>query len=377
MTTDPGAVFDEMAKTSAPLSRVADRDSFYIHLPGGLQAGKVTEDGWCLEPLWLNGQARRGGTVRKNELVRYVTALGLWPVGFHNFGWFKGEHSSHWVPMTSKSDSHVNDPAQLWGNISYQVSHLRREPRFASAQTLDEIAALADERNETDRLAHSITLSIRSMGTSVLAISEYYNERLVDGLFRGDWRGHRFATTADQNLYAQVHSFFLHWGSARDYLSALIALRVGLNPSSPAYNSLPRLLRHVSLSDARGEPLLRLLVENGNVEKGKSKGLEMSGWLAEASSLRDELVHRRPYGQQFLETRGSIEAVRADHGVFRYFRPIVRRSGTQDVFDAIIYHYRQTMILFQEAAIRSGYSSQIPTFTDDDVVSLQEHPLDP
>jgi len=130
----------------------------------------------------------------------------------------------------------------------------------------------------------------------------------------------------------------------------------------------------MKLPETSREPLLGLLLEKGYVQAAGSKGLAISGWMEEASDLRDELVHRRPYGQRFLETSGSIEPVREDHGVFRYFRPIVRQEGTQDVFDVIIHHYRKTTELFQEAARRSGYNTEFVTLTDEDIMSFEEIP---
>lgn len=347
---------------------MSDRDGFLVHFSGGIQAAKLGDERWIIEPLLLHKHPSRSGPVSKSDLVKLTNQVGLWPIAFQSFGWTRGNYWSHWVPMVSTDDNLKSNPSELWANIS---SNFRPTSFNVRPTNLEEIAAFADEQGHEERLAHAISMSLRILDISVQSISEFYNERLVDGLASSDFLGHSFSTSVDQNFYAHVHSFFLHFGAARDYLGALLACRLGLDPSSRSTDSLPGVLSKLSSSHIGSDAILRLLEESSLID-GENGKLEQAGWLAEAGKLRNQLVHKRPYGQRFLEMRGKIVVLSQDISLYRYHRPIVDWSdGAQDVFDVILGYYRQAMLLFKDAALRSGYDFSMLSLGPSDIISLE------
>ncbi|WP_456388976.1 hypothetical protein [Profundibacter sp.] len=111
----------------------------------------------------------------------------------------------------------------------------------AHTQKFDEIATLLNETDVEERLARSISLSLKSMTIHTEQIADYYTEQLVNILSTNNFSNRSFGGPLDQNLYAQIHSFFAHFGAARDYLGALIAHRIGKNPNK--IDSMNRLVR--------------------------------------------------------------------------------------------------------------------------------------
>lgn len=322
-----------------------------------------------LEPLWLEGRPARSGPVSKAHLVKLTAQFGLSPIAFQSFGWRKGNYWSNWVPVLSDHDNLVSNPPEMWANIS---SNLSRARSVESPRSLEDIAAIVDFQDHDARLAQATSLSLRMLGITVQSISEFYNERLVDSLATVDWKGHSFSTTLDQNFYAHVQSFFLHLIAARDYLGALLAHRMGFDPTARKTDSLPGLLAAISVSQVGSDPILGLLSDASLLRPHKKDNLALSGWLADAGELRNQFVHQRPYGSRFLETGGLIIALNEDAGVYRYHRRIVDwKDGKQDIFDVIVGYYKQTMSLFRDAAVSSGYDLSMLALADNDIVAIE------
>jgi hypothetical protein len=106
--------------------------------------------------------------------------------------------------------------------------------------------------------------------------------------------------------------------------------------------------------------------KSGSLEKW-----EVAGWLKDASALRRQFVHKRPYGSKFSECIGWLVPVDQEAGLFRYFRPInIDTQVERDVFDEIIHHYKQCIEMFQDAAEISGQNIAMLTITDADILSL-------
>lgn len=123
----------------------------------------------------------------------------------------------------------MRGPADLWSSVANNIAQIRTADDLAAMPqpNLKQIAALFDNRTEAERLASSISLSLRNMDISVEQIAEFYNEQLVNHMALGKLTGELLSSTLDQALFAHVHSFFVHPGAARDYLAAFCALRLG------------------------------------------------------------------------------------------------------------------------------------------------------
>ena len=210
------------------------------------------------------------------------------------------------------------------------------------------------------------------MDISLEQVVYYYNERLVSSMLSGLREGRLTATTRDQLLFANVHSFFLHLGMARDYLAKLIAKRIGFDYLK--VDSMARLVEQLRQSQPPTDDLLKFLYSYGCIAQHSDKPgrFALAGWMDEATRTRNEVVHKRPYGSKFFEGYGRVISEDADAGIHRYFRPIQLSDGTDtDVLDVIQVHYARCASFFQGAAERSGYDSSTLHITDEDIVSQQ------
>lgn len=357
-----------------PLSRQPDGQGFYIHCIGGFRAAMSENDLWAIEPVLDNGRPCRKGFVAKAELDVLMRRTGLMPIAFQSLGWRGGDYHSNWSPLIPGRTNHLQGPSDLWINVASNLAPQRSgaELRDMTVPTHEKIATILDDRTEEERLALSISLSLRSMDISVEQIAEFYNEQLVNLMAAGLVDGQRSGGTQDQTLFAHVHSFFLHLGAARDYLAALIAARIGKDPRK--VDSMADLICALRPRHFGTDALLDLLEtrkfiqpipENPNKRK-------MSGWLREASDLRNQFVHRRPYGARHLERFGYVTAIAPEMGLYRYMRPIlVEKDAERDVLDVVVRHYKQATALFQDMAEASGWDISMLTLTDKDIISIK------
>ena len=269
----------------------------------------------------------------------------------------------------------MEGPADLWGHIAANLSGDRATEIDAIEEpTHENLAKILDDKSDVERLAHSISLSLRNMDIAVEQISEFYNEKLVDLMAAKLLNGERSGSFADSALYAHVHSFFLNLGAARDYLSAMIAFRIGENPKK--IDSLNKLRAALRVENLSKDTLLNILSIKGYLGRKSNTidEVEAAGWLKDASELRNTFVHKRPYGTMSLEQAGYASAIDRDAGLYRYKRPFVTaRSAEYDILDLIALHYAKASGLFFECAAASGYDVAMMTFTDEDIISIEIH----
>lgn len=177
--------------------------------------------------------------------------------------WTNGAYTSFWSPHIPGRTGFFRGPADLWHCISSNIGQVRGQPDLAALTdpTREELAAIYDALTEPERLAQSIGLSLHNMDTSVREIFEFYHEELTNLLAHGQTDGTSSTSMRDQGLFAHIHAIFLHLGSARDYLAALLAFRLGHSPHD--MDSLTNLLKVISSAGVTGEPLLALLSSRG------------------------------------------------------------------------------------------------------------------
>jgi hypothetical protein len=359
------------------LPRQPDADIFYIHCTGGFRGAKVSDDHWQIEPVFEGGAARAKGFLTDAQLHQIVRIGGFKVLGFQSSGWFNGEWHSSWRPIIPTEKNHSRSPSDIWGDISSNLFRATRARQLKELKDADhtKVATILDDRTVEERLAQAISLSLRSVDHSVEQIAEHYNEQLVNKMYAGAVDGQRSSNTMDQNLFAHVHAFFLQIGAARDYLAALMASRLGMDASHGKVDTMNALKSKLRGQHAGREPILDLLIKKDwLVLSADSPGRWMtSGWLKEITDLRNEIVHRRPYGSVYSERFGWAMPLRAELGLYRYYRPIeIEGQPERDLLDVICSHYQTCTGLFFEAANASGLNGSMMTLTDKDIISLKE-----
>ncbi len=356
------------------LPRQTDGTGFYLHFTGGFRAAKVTEDAWRIEPVFVNGRACATGPLTMTQLQTLTKQNRFHAIAFQRMGWMDGVYHSTWAPIVPEKANHSEGPAELWSHIAGNISRPRAKEFFESIErpAEEEFTKAMDDKDPVEALARYISLSLRSMDISVEQIAEHYNEQLVNHMAAGNVEGQRSANTLSQTLYAHVHSFFLHLGATRDYLGALIAHRVGLDHTK--IDSMARLVGKLRQDNMPIDALLGLLTTSGDITAHPEKvgKLAVSGWMEEVTSIRNELVHKRPYGSKSNESWGWVAPTQKEAGLYRYFRPLdVNGDAKQDLLDVLHHHYARCTDLLHKAARASGNDTAMMHITDEDVISLE------
>lgn len=353
--------------------RQPDGDAFFQIYSGGMRAAEPCDNAWYVEPVLDDGHPCAKGSMPTAMLQAFFRQHGFTFIAFHRIGWHKGNYHSSWCPFIPGQTNHFQGPADLWSNVAGNLSRARTAGDLAAMvhPTHEQIATLLDNRTEAERLASSISLSLRNMDISVEQIAEFYNEQLVNHMASGTLDGTRSSSTLDQTLFAYVHSFFMHLGAARDYLAAFCALRIGKDPQK--IDSFARLTDAVRPEHFNTDDLLQLFQARGYFRQKptSSTKVESAGWMEEVTDLRNEFMHRRPYGDRFIEHMGFTEPVDHEAGLYRYVRPIVLKSAEEDVQNVILRHYREMTGLCHAAAATSGNNLSMLTVTDTDIISVE------
>lgn len=377
MTEFSSGICNELQRS---IPRQPDGEIFYIHFTGGFRAGKVDSNRWVIEPVFEGDAAQTKGYLSDAQLRKIVRIGGFRALGFQSSGWSKGEWHSSWRPIVPSEESHLLGPADLWSNISNNLFQATRAQRLRESKELDHasLSTILDDQTLEERLAQAISLSLRSMDLAVEAIAEHYHEQLVNRMYAGQVEGQRSSNTMNQNLFANIHAFFLQLGSARDYLAAFVASRLGMDSGHGKVDTMNALKGKLRAQHSGGDKILDQLTAKGFLlpQDGNPDRWEIAGWLKDITDLRNEIVHRRPYGSVHAERFGYAMPLRPDLGLYRYFRPIqLKDQSEHDLLDLICTHYRTCAGLFFDAANLSGLDANMMTFTDKDIVSLKvRHP---
>lgn len=172
-----------------------------------------------------------------------------------------------WYPM-SATTPRIQAAADLWSNVSQNCED-DVDPKDVS-------------------LARYIAFSLRAAGIRIRDASDQYHKQLRAAVRERSQDGNRFSNVPMLDLALAIHAALSELGSARDYLAAWFARRLGA-PSK--IDSLAHLLRWLPLGqDEATWPIgLRELNEAAN-------SATQDPWAYHLSKLRNLHMHRQPVG---------------------------------------------------------------------------------
>ncbi len=341
-----------------------DYHSLVMNLTGGFKAWQRSQNEWSIGPIIYNDEVVMAGILSFAELRSAMSIMGLsWTVFEHRVV-MSGVITKMWRSVEPVGMNSALSATDVWQTIranstSRRVAQFRAQFPDSSAQ---EILTIMEQSNADERLSEYISDSLRSMDICISSISDFYHDQLTTFLREGRAVGAKSCSVADLPFVANVHSFFVHFGAARDYLAALLAYRCGLSQNTEAMN---RLLDKLTWNNLPNDPIIQHLVKVGCfAAKPNSTKTKLAGWLEDASNVRNELVHRRPFGSHESERYGHIQNAGGLEGHFRFFKPIhVGDGSTTDTLDYLADLYGKTTKLFGEIALISGADTAIQTLS--------------
>ena len=354
------------------LPRPKDGEGFCLHFTGGFRASKVATDAWHIDPIISAGRVCAKGPLTADQVQAFCAKSGLQAIAFHSFSWTNGEYHSSWRPIVAGRKNHTESPAELWGNIARNIARDRTRNLLDTPPSLsiDEVARAIDDHDPIEALARHISLSLRNMDVSIEMVAEHYHEQLVNHLSVGQVNGEMRSNTESRSLQAHIHSFFLHLGAARDYLASLIGHRIGYDYTK--FGGMAWLVGKLRVSTLPKDQIIALLLSSGYIvsKPDPSDKMIAAGWLEEASLIRKELVHRRPYGSRFHEQSGQVLEIDREAGFYRYSRPYKFQDGQEeDLLNLLRRHYATCNKLMLDAKDASLYPDGAMHITDDDILS--------
>lgn len=361
-------------KYIAPIEIDDDHQIIALNFTGGIKAWKTDRNQWSFGPIIYEGRPAIIGTLTHDLLKSATKQMELTPIIFENRMSINGLKSTIWKSVYTVKKGNNLTATDIWHTISRNITSARVSEFQKSNPSATEERVLEERSRYTpeERYSDYISDSLRSMDICMSEICNYYHEQLTFYLQKSRFSGEQSSSVADLPFIAFVHSFFLHFGAARDYLGALIAHRCGLPERVDDMARLTKELRWQRLPD---EPMLRYLIDIGYLSpKENSTKSRQSGWLEQVSNVRNELVHKRPFGSHAEEKLGKILLAGGIDGHYRYFKPIsLRGKLTVDALDYISDVYHKTMHLFGEMALQSGKEAKVPTLTDEDILDIKIH----
>ncbi|MDO9581860.1 MAG: hypothetical protein Q7J24_01930 [Desulfomicrobium sp.] len=356
----------------APFEVEDDHQSYIMHFTGGIQAWQRDKDSWSYGPIIYKGEPVMAGMLSTEVLRFAINQMGLSPIILAHRVCIDGSSSTILRSMNPNKKNDTLSAADVWGTISGNIVK-KRVAAFRAQNpnaTTEEVLKVINRKTSEEIFARFISESLRSMDICIDAISSYYHEQLVIFLREGKKVGERSSNIADLTCIANVHSFFLHLGAARDYLGALIAQRCGMPDN---VDDMARLLDKLRWNNLPMDSILQTLIKRNVVtKKDNSEKCKLSGWLDRISGVRKQMVHKRPYGSHESEEYGHIRSAGDLKGHYRFWKPIyLETNSDQDALDFISDAYHKITELFGEVALASGNDTSIPILTDKEIKKLE------
>lgn len=331
-----------------------DHQTVCVNNTGGLKIWQISRDEWSYGPVLRHGKPCIAGVFTFPEVKKKIENIQLIPIGYEYCSSIDGIVTNTYMSVYPVSKKNPFPTTDVWQNI---------------------VGNMAGAKEQSDglhrRYAQYLTASLRSLDFCIAAMANHYHNQLVSSLREGRPEGQRYSHISDLSFAANVHSFFLHFGSARDYLATLVARRCGIQ--SKEVDSLASLAKRLHPSRLPDDPLLRHLLNSGLlVPDVDGKKMQAGGWLKGASALRNSVVHNHPYGSREPEQAGMILSIDGAKETFKYWRPImVDGEGDRDALDVATKVYHNTMHLFGWLAEKSGLKPDIRTLDDTSIVDIK------
>ncbi len=229
------------------------------------------------------------------------------------------------------------------------------------ADTWGAIARNADRAGDQTyaMLARNISYSLHAAGIRLRDASDCYNTQLIAAVHEKRKPGSRFSNPPIKDLHLSFHSVLSELSSARDYLAASLAQKLGAPPRIDALNRFADWIKPEAKSQMREMPVVKEMLKAYD-------STDVDPWLHDLTEYRNRFLHREPFGSAKGAYR--FQYSESDLNGFRYpaiAMPLGEADLSASDIDALsrfVGLYRQMISLARLAAIHAPYEPKLLNF---------------
>lgn len=310
-----------------------------LHITGGVRAIHEGDRHWSWFPVLTNKGAQQLKPMPIQQVAGLANLVGLQLFGGDQQSGLEGPLVSRvWTPLDGPNSGGLQ-PADLWRAIAGNADRAGD-------------AAYAG-------LARHIAYSLTAAGIRLRDASDAYNAQLLAAIEGGRESGSRFANIPMYDLELAFHSVFSELASARDYLAASLALKLGAPPKIEAMNRFKEWISGASRTHLRTGPVASIML-------AAYDPTSTDPWLYELTEYRNLFLHRQPLGSTMSPQMLVYETVKHKGFLFpRITMPLDASDPSAPGMDALarfIQLYQAMTRLVKLAADYAAYDTSMPTF---------------
>jgi hypothetical protein len=312
-----------------------------LHITGGIRAVGQRQPGWVWSwhPVIDNGRMRQHAPLPIGGIADLAKEVGL--------DLFGGDQQSNLeTPLLSR----------IWTPFD--------GPHDGGLQLTDIWRAIARNAEKAGDAAYGLlaghmAFSLFAAGIRLRDASDGYQAQLLDALHEGRQAGGRFSNIPMYDLHLAFHSVLSELASARDYLAAALAIKLGAPSKIDAMNRFADWLGAASRAEFRDGPVVRQMLDA--YDPGSA-----DPWLHQLTEYRNLFLHRRPMGSTTSPQFLVYDVVEREEVLYpRISMPLDATDPSapgQDALTRFIQLYRAMARLMKLAADHAPYGAAIETF---------------
>ena len=223
------------------------------------------------------------------------------------------------------------------------------------------IARNADKAGDVpySLLARHMSFSLNAAGIRLRDASDDYRAQLVAAIQAGQKAGCRFSNIPMKDLQLAFHSVLSELASARDYLAAALANKLGAPPKIDAMNRFADWLGAASRAEIRNRPVVREMLDA--YDSGSD-----NPWLHQLTEYRNLFLHRQPLGSATSPQFLVYDVVEREGILYpRISMPLDENDPSapgQEALARFIQLYRAMTRLVKFAADHAPYEANLESF---------------
>lgn len=310
-----------------------------LHVTGGIRAVERPGRVWSWHPVIGDGRPRQLDPLPIAGINNLAAKIALEVFGGDQMSGLETPLVSRfWTPLDGPHKGGLQ-PADLWRGIARSAE-----------KAGDEAYAL---------LARHMAFSLSAAGIRLRDASDGYHAQLLDALHEGKKSGNRFSNIPMYDLQLAFHSVLSELASARDYLAAALASKLGAPSKVDAMNRFADWLGAASRTVHRNAPVVREMLEAYNAGS-------VDPWLHQLTEYRNLFLHRRPMASSESPQFLVFEVLEHEKILFPRIRmPLDSADPSapgEDALTRFIKLYRAMTRLMKLAADHAPYPPTIDSF---------------